>query len=117
MKEKVHSFPAKKVVIFLLLAVLAVLLYRFVLHPSVEHLYILDITTGPGGSAIYAGSNLDEPPSYYIPMTKDYLRNKSFHRIELSSLERGDKITVISNGQVLATGSYTYVTIYCIFVE
>ena len=113
MKEKVHSFPVKKVVIFLLLAVLAVLLYRFVLHPSAEHLYILEVTE----SGIYAGSNLDELPSYYISNAEKYLRNKWLLPVKLDSLERGDKITVISNGQVLATGPYTYVTIYCIFVE
>ena len=115
--KKARSFPAKKVVISLLLAVLAVLLYRFVLHPSAEHLYILDITTGSGGSGVYAGSNLDEPPSYYISDAEKYLRNKWLLPVKLDSLERGDKITVISNGQVLATGPYTYVTIYCIFVE
>lgn len=102
-----------RILTVVLICLVACALLLCVLHPSAEHLYVLEVQ----GDSLYAGSDPDGLPSYSISRADLYLRNRFLLPVKVSSLRPGDSITVISNGRVLATGPYQYSVIYCIFAD
>ena len=102
-----------RILTVVLICLVACALLLCVLHPSAEHLYVLEVQ----GDSLYAGSDPDGLPSYSISRADLYLRNRFLLPVKVSSLKPGDSITVISNGRVLATGPYQYSVIYFIFAD
>ena len=74
-----------RILTVVLICLVACALLLCVLHPSAEHLYVLEVQ----GDSLYAGSDPDGLPSYSISRADLYLRNRFLLPVKVSSLKPG----------------------------
>ena len=105
---------SKKLTAFGIALALAILIGGFLLHPWESELTVTKVDLSDNSIYATAPNQLYGTNDYYlIQGASEYLKGN----IQLSQIEEGENIVVVSNGKVLLSDPYQFDTIYSIRLQ